>query len=160
MFLIKTFLIITFICVFYQDYKDRQVYWFFYPLIGILSFFLHLKALNNTWIVLTNIVFNLTFIVFLIIVCVAYSHIRLNKKFREVIGIGDVLFFIFISFSFSLISFIILFTFSLFFSLIMHFFLSKKQHEKSVPLAGYMSFFFAAVYGISSIAEYNFLYTF
>ncbi|MDI1307437.1 MAG: hypothetical protein PSX42_21685 [bacterium] len=79
---------------------------------------------------------------------------------KEVFGLGDVLLFIFITFSFSIVSFFVLFVFSLVFSLLLHFVLQRKQIDKTVPLAGYLSLFFGVVYGISFLGYSNFLYAY
>jgi apolipoprotein N-acyltransferase len=70
------------------------------------------------------------------------------------------LFFVCIAFSFSIVSFLFLFIFALLFSLLLYLVLKHRQTEKTVPLAGYMSLFFAVVYGISFFWECNFLYAY
>jgi len=65
---------------------------------------------------------------------------------KETIGMGDVLLFFALTCTFSLISFITLFVFSLVLSLLLHLVLSKREIQKTVPLAGYMSLFFAISY--------------
>jgi hypothetical protein len=55
------------------------------------------------------------------------------------------LFFV-LAFSFSSISFIILFVFGLIFSLVLHLLLKKKSKHSTVPLAGYLSLFFSIAY--------------
>ncbi|WP_379852787.1 hypothetical protein [Flavobacterium zhouii] len=79
---------------------------------------------------------------------------------KEVFGLGDVLFFIFMAFSFSIISFFVLFVFALVFSLLLHSVLQHKQIVKTVPLAGYMSLFFGVVYVFVFFCEPNFLYAY
>ena len=136
------------------------MYWFLYPLVGILVFLLQIAVLPF-YSVLINSVINLVFVAVLLLVCYAYSSIKLKKNLlKDVFGLGDVLFFIFIAFSFSIISFFILFVFSLLFSLLLHFTLKNNQTEQTVPLAGYMSLFFGVVYGISFFCECNFLYAY
>ncbi|MFD0963855.1 hypothetical protein [Pseudofulvibacter geojedonensis] len=65
---------------------------------------------------------------------------------KEAIGLGDILLFIALTCTFSLVSFITLFVSSLLFSLLLHLISSKGNKEKTVPLAGYMSLFFAISY--------------
>lgn len=160
MWFLKLLLLSVFFLILYQDYKDRKVYWFLYPAIGILVFLLQLN-ITAVYTVLINAGINLLFIAVLLLVCYLYAAFRLKKNLlKEVFGLGDVLFFICIAFSFSVISFFILFVFSLFFSLLLHFILKHKQTEKTVPLAGYMSLFFGTVYGISFFYECPFLYAY
>ena len=160
MWILKLLLIGVFFLVFFQDNKDRKVYWFLYPIIGILVFVLQIKAIS-IYPTLINTGFNLGFVSFLLLVCFVYAKLKLKKPLlKEVFGLGDLLFFIAISFSFSIVSFLILFIFALLFSLLLHLVLKHRQSEKTVPLAGYMSLFFGVVYGMSFFWECNFLYAY
>lgn len=160
MWVLKLLLLAAFSLIFFQDYKDRMVYWFLYPVVGVLVLLLQIQIIPIN-IALINSGFNLSFIVFLLVFCYLYARIKLKKSLLEsVLGLGDILFFIAIAFSFSIVSFLVLFVFSLIFSLILHFVLQKKQTEKTVPLAGYMSLFFAVVYGVSFFCNFHFLYAY
>jgi hypothetical protein len=160
MWIFKLLLIGVFFLVFFQDGKDRKVYWFLYPIIGILVFVLQIKAVS-LYPALINGGFNLGFVSLLILVCFVYAKLKLKQPLlKEVFGLGDLLFFVCIAFSFSIVSFIILFVFALLFSLLLHLILKHKQTEKTVPLAGNMSLFFGVVYGMSFFWECNFLYAY
>lgn len=160
MWIFKFLLIGVFLLVFYQDHKDRKVYWFLYPIIGSLVFVLQMQSVS-IYSSLINTGINLMFMLFLLLVCYLYAKLKLKQPFlKEVFGPGDLLFFVFIAFSFSVVSFLSLLVFSLLFSLLLHFAMTYKQTEKTVPLAGYMSLFFAVVYGISFFWECNFLYAY
>lgn len=160
MWILKLLLVGIFLFVFIQDYKDREVFWFLYPGIGILAFVLQMEFVS-IYTALLNISLNLLFILILLLVCYTYTKFKLQRSFlKEVFGLGDVLFFIFIAFSFAIVSFLILFVFALVFSLLLHLILQYKQTEKTVPLAGYMSLFFGVVYVISFLCDYNFLYAY
>lgn len=160
MWFLKIILLSSFFLILYQDCKDRKVYWFLYPTIGIFSFLIQISFLP-IYSGLINVGINLIFVTSLLVVCYLYSAFKLKKNLlQEVFGLGDVLFFVFIAFSFSIVSFFILFIFSLIFSLILHLALQHKQYEKTVPLAGYMSLFFGTVYTISFFYECNFLYAY
>ena len=156
MWLLKLILIFIFFTILYQDYKDRLVYWFLYPLVGMLAAAIQFLIVPIESIML-NIGVNLCLVLFLLLVCYVYSRIR-KIEFLNSFGLGDILFFIFISFTFSIISFLVLFIFSLIFSLLAHFLLSINSKDKTVPLAGYMSLFFGIVYGFTFFYESNFLY--
>lgn len=160
MWLLKILLLAIFSLIFFQDYKDRTVYWFLYPIMGILALLLQLQ-ITPIYVVLINSGFNLLFIIFLLVFCYLYARIKLKKSLlQSVLGLGDVLFFIAIAFSFSIVSFLVLFVFSLIFSLILHLVLQYKQTEQTVPLAGYMSLFFAVVYSVSFYCNFHFLYAY
>jgi hypothetical protein len=160
MWFFKVLLVVVFLIVFYQDYKDRFVYWFLYPLVGLLVFSIQIGSVT-IFSALINVGLNLLFVFFFLVVSYLYSKTRLQPgSFREVLGEGDVLFFIFISFSFATVSFLVLFVFSLFFSLLLHLLFKYKNTDKTVPLAGYMALFFGSIYAISFFCETNYLYAY
>ena len=131
-----------------QDYKDRSVYWFLYALVGL--FVLGIQMIQSPiYTVLLNSFSNLVFISVLLLFAALYSKIRFKKRLiNESIGLGDVLFFIAMSFAFAPISFFILFVFSLLFSLAIHLVLNPKKNVVTVPLAGHMALFFGMVYAV------------
>lgn len=157
MWFVKAIIVLLLVIIFVQDYKDRLVNWFLYPIMGILTFILFLKEVPFPVIGIT-LAINITFIGTLLSICVLYAKYKLGQKITNVIGLGDILFFFCIALSFSFISFIILFIFSLIFSLLLHYILKSKNENKTVPLAGYMSLFFAAVFLISFFTDSKLLY--
>ena len=156
--LLKLVLITVFVFIFFQDSKDRLVYWFLYPLAGVLSY--TIQAITIGWyIAILNSLINLGFIAIILSVGFLYSKLIMKKKFvDESIGLGDILLFLFLCFTFSTIPYIILFVFSLLFSLLLHNFLKKTSHPDTVPLAGYITLFFAAVYFISLFISPKYLF--
>lgn len=158
MWYLKLILVIVFAIVLYQDFKNRLVYWFLYPVIGILAFAIQLNNIPLT-IAFFNTGFNLLFVALILVVSFFYIKFR-NLDFTNAIGIGDILFFVFISCTFSVVSFLVLFVFALIFSLVLHFVLSNKKEQQTVPLAGYMSLFFGVIYIISFSNINTFLYAY
>lgn len=161
MLFFKIFILICFAGIFVQDYKSRYVYWFLYPLVGIAAFALQTEK-NNYEITILNNVLNLGFITILLSIAFLYARFIMKVNFiKEAFGIGDLLFFVFISFAFAPFSFAILLVFSLIFSLVIHFFLKEKQKQHStIPLAGYMSLFFGAIYILSFFTNLSVIYAF
>lgn len=160
MWIVKLILIITFLTILYQDYKNRLVYWFLYPLAGILAFTIQTQH-NSLTGSLANSAANFVVIITVIIVSYIYSRVIMKKDFiNGSIGIGDILLFLFLSLTFATITFIVLFSFSLFFSLILHIILKRKKTDTTVPLAGYISLFYAAVYFISFFIAPAHLYSY
>jgi hypothetical protein len=154
MLILKITLISVLGLIFYQDLKERQVYWFLFPLFGVCSAILFYNS-TLPELFYVSILMNLIFISIVLTILFLYSKLKLKTKVSDVFGLGDVLLFIGLIFSFSTISFLIIFVFSLLFALSVH--LMVKQYSKfpSVPLAGYISLFFGMVYlshwvGISS----------
>lgn len=154
----KLLLVSVFAIILYQDFKNRLVYWFLYPIIGILAFVVQLHNVPLR-LAFFNLGINLLFVSLILGISFIYIRFR-NLNFKNTIGIGDVLFFIFISGSFAIVSFLILFVFALFFSLILHMVLSSKENDKTVPLAGYMALFFGSVYAITFLYNGTFLYAY
>ncbi|SMP36644.1 hypothetical protein SAMN06265346_12336 [Flavobacterium hercynium] len=135
-----------------------MVYWFLYPVVGILAFGIQLHYVPLA-IGLSNFGFNLLFVS--LILGISFLYLRLRKlAITAAIGLGDILFFAFITFTFSIVSFLVLFIFSLMFAVILHFVLSLKKEQQTVPLAGYMSLFFLVVYTITFFHNSSFLYAY
>ncbi len=142
---IKILLIISLLFVFLQDVKTREVYWILFPVIASCCGILHYQnVVYSTFIYAVGV--NFIFISLMLLVIYLYSKYKLKMAFKNTFGLGDVLLFIGLTLSFSTTSFIILFVFSLVFALVLHLFFKTKTKIASVPLAGYLSLFFASVY--------------
>lgn len=145
MVILKILLISTLGFIFYQDLKERQVYWFLFPLFGICSAVLFYNGtLPDLFYI--SVGMNFIFISLLLLIVFLYSKLKLKSNFKDSFGLGDVLLFIGLIFSFSTISFLVIFVFSLLFALLLHLFIKQYTKNQSVPLAGYMSLFFALTY--------------
>lgn len=142
---IKILLIISFVFAFFQDIKERQIYWFLLPIIAILCGLLFYKNTLHE-LFFNAILINLVFVSSIIILIFMYSKLKMKSKFYEAIGLGDILLFMGLALSFSTVSFIVIFISSLIFSLILHIVLKRKSTFKTIPLAGYMSLFFSFTY--------------
>ncbi|MFL1012609.1 hypothetical protein [Flavisericum labens] len=139
----KIILIITLGAILYQDVKERLVYWFLFPMVALcLGMLFYSNVIPQMFF--ASVFMNLIFIAILLLVVLLYSKIKLKTKFNTVFGSGDIVFFLAMVFSFSTITFMILFISALIFSLVLH--LVVKNKQRSVPLAGYMSLFFGLVY--------------
>jgi len=157
---LKLCLIAIFIIIFWQDTKDRLVYWFLFPTIGVAAYILNARSIGFLP-ALVNSFLNLMLI--LAVLLASYLYLAFIKKqgfLNESIGMGDLIFFMFLPFTFSTVTFVILFVFSLIFSLLLHLIYKRKQVDKTVPLAGYMALFFAAVYSISFFTKPQYLFSY
>lgn len=157
----KIVLLIVLSIVFWQDYTNRLVHWFWYPLVGVLGFWIQTHYVDLSMI-LVNSTVNLLLIVTVLSVLWVYSKLILKKRLiNEGIGIGDILLFVFLSFCFSIISFFVLFVFSLLFSLLIHLLLKKNYtNTETIPLAGYMALFFSIIYGLTFFINCNFIFAY
>jgi len=127
--------------ILYQDIKERQVYWFLFPIVGISAGLLfYLNTLPELFLLTVSI--NLILVTLILAILFAYVKVRMRSKFKDVFGVGDLLLFLMLCFSFSNISFYIIFISGLIFSLVLHLIINKNRKENDVPLAGYMSGFF------------------
>src|SRR5690606_12987489 len=116
---------------------------------------------NSYIITLLNSLLNIITMSIIILICYLYSKFIMKKEFiNGSIGIGDILLFIFLCLTFSSIAFIILLAFSLIFSLLLHQIAKQKKNNLTVPLAGYISLFFAAIYIVSFFITPSYLYSY
>ncbi len=145
MIITKLLLIITLVFIAYQDIKERLVYWFLFPLLGlIVGVLFYTQTLSELF--LASVLINLIIVCFFYLVIVLHSFFVLKKSFRDVIGVGDILMFFFLIFTFSSVSFIVTFISAIIFSYITHLLLKNNFKNKTVPLAGYMSIFYSITY--------------
>lgn len=160
MWIFRLLLIAVFLSIYRQDYKDRLVYWFLYLLVGILAFTVQLQY-NNFYTALSHLVINLGLVLMMLVTCWGYSGLVLKMKFiNGTFGSGDVQMLLFLCFTFSSVSFLVLLVFSLIFSFFLHLFMKNRTTHPTVPLAGYMSIFFAAIYLAAFFFEPKYLYAY
>ncbi len=146
---LKILAIIILGIILYEDNKNRQVYWFLFPILGLVLFLLFLQVAPIAVISL-NILFNLILVTSIISILYVYSSMISKKKFLDhSFGTGDLLFFYAFCLGFPSVTFIVLFSFSILFSALIYFILKKKVKFQTVPLAGYMSLFLIFVYSYS-----------
>lgn len=131
--------------IFYQDIKDRQVYWFLFPVVGISAGVLLYKNSFSDFFY-WNITTNLCVVLLLLSIVFLYSKYKLKVTMKDTFGLGDVLLFVALVFTFASVSFIMLLIFGLIFSLILHLLFKHKSKLETVPLAGYLSLFFMLAY--------------
>jgi len=140
----KILFISSLLAVFYQDIRERKVYVFLFMLgifFGSIIYYQH----SFIEVFLVNIAINTVIIGVLSLILSAYSRIILRKKLSEAIGFGDFLFFILLAVSFPTIAFLLLFSTSLIFSLLLFLILKSSFTVKTIPLAGLQAFFLSLV---------------
>lgn len=147
MLLIKIILAISLVAIFFQDIKERKVYWFLFPIIALCTAYLCLSTTVFEVFWRTSLI-NIAVIAIIIVVLHLYATYKLKTSLKEVFGLGDALLFLGFCVAFPVASFIVFFVFALVFSLLLHIVLKYKMKDKSVPLAGYMSLFLLTVYVI------------
>ncbi|MCB0375098.1 MAG: hypothetical protein KDD04_04185, partial [Sinomicrobium sp.] len=151
MLAVKLLTVFLLSAIFYQDVRARMVHGFLFPLTALFLGILHYFNVEKTGFYI-GVAGNMIFISVLILFLFLYSKIKLKRSFlHESFGLGDMLFFYAVCFAFPNYTFAVLFVFSVLFSLFAHLALKKKMKDKTVPLAGYMSLFFAITFGISML---------
>ena len=135
---------LTLFCIFFQDLKYRLVYWFLFPVVGISFAILHIRETGYFQFMISACI-NMTVIIFVLLTLYLYAKLIMKKAFFETFGLGDLLLFIALAFSFSPATFIILFVFSIVFSLAFYLILLKNTKDRTIPLAGTISLFFSIV---------------
>lgn len=140
-----------------QDFLERKVFIWLFVGIGLLMPLLYLTK-TNTLSYFINIAYNLVILFVIISVLFIYSKLKLKQPLLSGLGLGDILFFFIIAISFPLPSFLVLFSCSLIFSMILFFLLRSRLKNKHVPLAGLQALFFFMILSASSVFELNGLY--
>ena len=134
----------------YQDFKEREVFLFLFVVLGILlstSFYWHISVLP---VFLYSLLLNLILVAILVLLSYLITRAVLKKRFlNHSLGTGDILFFACVAVGFPSMTFIILFSCALLFSLLLFLALKTYRRMETVPLAGLMSLFFIAVMGLS-----------
>lgn len=142
------FLEIVFLLVlgtlFYQDLKERKVS----LLVLIIGLFLGAMihySYQQKIVFISNIGINIFFITLIFGTLWLYAKLKLKKRIFDVFGQGDLLFFILMAVSLPIVSFLIVFVFSLLFSTIVFIAIKGRFTNKTVPLAGLQSLFLGLV---------------
>ncbi|WP_109301628.1 hypothetical protein [Aquimarina sp. AU474] len=141
MFIFKALIILNLGWIVYQDLKSRAVYWFLIPSLIVQLGYLHYTNVLQTNF-LSAIIINIGIIFAIISILYLYAILKIKKPFfKEVFGLGDMLFFLALAIAFPTITFIVVFVFSLFFSLFLWLTFKNKSKYHTLPLAGYMALF-------------------
>lgn len=159
MTILKAIILLSFALITYQDIKDRMVWWWLFLTLGGILGYTYYSRISVWSIYAYSILANLLLISTIILILYLFSKLILRKAFfKEAFGLGDLLFFFAIALGFPTVTFIVLFSFSILFSLVIHLILNRKHKYKYVPLAGYMSAFFSIVYFCNLVFNYPNLY--
>lgn len=150
----RLLIIIILLTIFYQDNKERLVSAYLYFLVAILGIILYCFNTPSYLVMFFEILINILIISLVLTFAFISSKVLFKYKFlNHSFGIGDLFMFSSICFLFPSTTFIVFFVFSLFFSLTIHLIINKKN--KTIPLAGYMSLFYALVYIFTIIFNFN-----
>ncbi len=130
--------------LFYQDIKERKVSVWVLILGIVIGGIIHYLC-QQPIVFLLNVGINILFVLLIFIILWGYAKLKLKKKIFDVFGLGDLLFFILLAVSLPLLSFLMVFVFSLIFSLVVFILFKNRFTEKTVPLAGLQGLFLGLV---------------
>jgi hypothetical protein len=142
-------MILLLLWVFLQDIKERQVTLVLLLSLILLGGFLHYKK-QILEIFLLNILVNTMTILVVVFILWMYSKLKLKSELFHVFGTGDLLFFLFLAVSFPITTFLVVFSSSLIFSLIVSIVL-KNSLKKWIPLAGLQALFLSLLIGANQL---------
>lgn len=144
--------------IFYQDLKERAVWWFLFPLFTLIAGYFHFTE-SLSWLFLPNILFNVAAVAGIFLMAFLYAHYKMKVNFlKEAVGLGDIFFFLGLAVAFPSEVFIVILVFSMIFALGLHAFVSPRKKSETVPLAGYASLFLIYIYVCSWSGLYKNLY--
>lgn len=144
--------------VVYQDVRERMVHWVLFPILAMAMGYLYSERIGTHQYALM-VFANLLLVTSILSILYLYTKYLRGKEFLNVsFGLGDLLFFLAFALGFPTITFLILFTSSILFSLSIFLAMKKINGEKNAPLAGLMSFFLIMIYMISFLPSSPSLY--
>tara|TARA_R110002033_G_scaffold169674_4_gene210777 strand:+ start:543 stop:1046 length:504 start_codon:yes stop_codon:yes gene_type:complete len=157
LFILNCIFLLGLILIVNQDFKNREVSILLFLVIGIVGGYLHYKTqyLN---VFLLSLLINFSTILILVFILLIYTKFVLKMELKETIGLGDLFFFMVLAISFPTISFMMLFSMSFVFSLILFLVLKTKMKNKTVPLAGLQALFLGLVILINLLFNFVNLY--
>ncbi|KAA2216554.1 hypothetical protein [Maribacter flavus] len=148
-FLLKIALILGLALIFLQDLRNREVWWFLFPLVAFLMGGIHLLS-SDFEVTLSHFLINSIVITIIVAVLGLYTRFIHRKTFLNVsFGLGDLLFFYAFALGFPTVTFIILFVASILVALLWSLVYLNRNSKGTIPLAGLMSSFLILVYASS-----------
>lgn len=154
---LKLLLIISLLSITCQDLKERKVSLFLFVLVGLLLSCFHYNE-NSLEVFLISIAINIFAILIILSILFLYSKVKLKKSLNETFGIGDAIFFSALAIGFPTATFLVLFSFSLFFSFALFLILKKRLNEPTVPLAGFQALFLSIIFLVHWTLQFIDLY--
>jgi hypothetical protein len=141
----------------FQDFKNRSIPLFLFPLLFGLLFYYNFTQLGLHDL-LQYFAYNLFFLVAVFAFVSVYFSIRRRKFvniFKKDIAVGDFLFYIILAVGFNTVDFILFFVFSLILSIIVVFVISLKNKTLTgnIPLAGLLALQFLVIFVLNETLD-------
>ncbi|WP_350292601.1 hypothetical protein [uncultured Croceitalea sp.] len=142
-----------------QDFKERKVLWFLFPVLGVILGVIHFFSSALDEIFLYHVLLNCILVTAILSILYLATILIFKKQFlNQSFGLGDVLFFYAFALGFPTISFIVLFANAILFSLLVFLILRKTNGFTTVPLAGLMAVFTIIAFLVSLFVKNPSLY--
>lgn len=154
----QLFLILNLLAISCSDFKERKVF-----IINLIFSFVTINYIHytNTFIFkiyIYAISINISILVIILGILFLYSKLKLKKKLLDALGLGDVFFFFILATGFPTVSFLVILTLSLVFSLLFFIALQTIFTNKMVPLAGLQALFLTVLLVVNFIFKIVDLY--
>ena len=132
----------------YQDFRERQVWFFLFPLCALVGGYLFFKEATPSFY-FTTIAINLGIVSLIVFLNFLVARFVLKKSLlKEALGLGDILFFIVFAISFPTFAFLNFFVFSLVITWVLYIVIRMRDSRiQTAPLAGCMALFLMGIYG-------------
>jgi len=146
----------------YQDWMSRSVYWFWFPILAVVGFFMSLIAVGAAGLLFQYLVVNLGFLAVQLVLLKGYFFVRRRKDsglIDKKIGLGDLLFLAAACCFFSPLNFMLFYLGSLVFAIAAFSIYRgvKQAPPETLPLAGLQAVFFIVCLFISMIPNHSLL---
>src|SRR5690606_14005291 len=129
----------------FQDFRDREVSWVLFPILGLSLALLHWSQVDVT-VFLVSVLGNIIIINCILLILWTVTKYLLRKEFLNMaFGLGDALFMYALALGFPTVTFIYLLVGSIGFSLVAFLVLNRSHKMETVPLAGLMGIFLIVV---------------
>lgn len=143
----------------YQDFKERKVFWFLFPLAMLIFGLLYYVQVTSVEVFLYQTLTNLFLVTGILTILFLYTRFITKKRFlNHSLGLGDMLFFYALGLGFPTLTFIVLFVGASLFSIMVFLIIKRNLKHKTVPLAGLMGLFIIFILFYSFIFKYPPLY--
>ncbi len=143
----------------WQDFRERQVLWFLFPIIALLFAALHYLLAVDWRVFLNQLAINWVLVSCIVSILFIYTKLITKKRFLDhSMGLGDVLFLFAFATGFPTISFVVLLVCSILFSLLAFVIFKRRMESDTVPLAGFMGLFLIVAIGHGLIFNTSLIY--
>ena len=146
MWIFQTAACLSFGIIAVQDIRDRMVTWVLFPLAGIFLALAHLQQTILPLFLISSAT-NILLVTAVLLLLWGYTRYIRKKAFLNTsFGLGDILFLYAFALGFPTLTFTVLFTAAMVFSLLAFVILQYFRKSETVPLAGFLGIFLIVLF--------------